>query len=570
MPLMGGVAIFGGAIITLLVLFSILPISVNISAPQVIGMFLASGVVALVGLIDDRRNLPATAKLVGQMIGFLILVYFGIQVRLPLPLCLNLSITFLWLAGISNAINFLDNMDGLSAGVSSVAAAFIMLLGLQNDQFLVAGLAAAVLGATIGFLRFNFKPAQIFMGDAGALFLGFLLALLGLQLRFPANSSFVTWMVPVFILALPIFDTTLVVVGPEVPLALGLADRLRSEGRTVFGPVAAAAQIESSKAFSKDVMQAAGVPTAASATFTELAPALAYVATHPEPLVVKASGLAAGKGAVVCTTRAEAAEALRGMMHSDQFGDAGHTVVIEAFLEGEELSVFAATNGREVRLFPAAQDHKRIGEGDTGPNTGGMGAYAPVAIATPELLARVEREVLLPTLRELERRGAPFRGLLYAGIMVHPDGTPNVVEFNCRFGDPETQVVLPLVQRGLTALLDAAARGESLPELQLRGGVALTTVLASAGYPESARKGDTITLPDQLPTGVTVYHAGTALKDGALVTAGGRVLTVTAVADDVAEAQRLSRDTAAQIGFDGQQYRRDIGWREVERASRRG
>jgi phosphoribosylamine--glycine ligase len=286
--------------------------------------------------------------------------------------------------------------------------------------------------------------------------------------------------------------------------------------------------------------------------------------------VVKASGLAAGKGAVVCATRAEAEAALRSMMDSAQFGDAGHTVVIEAFLEGEELSVFAATNGRDVRLFPAAQDHKRIGEGDTGPNTGGMGAYAPVAIATPALLERVEREVLLPTLRELERRGAPFRGLLYAGIMVHPDGTPNVVEFNCRFGDPETQVVLPLVERGLTALLDAAARGEPLPELQLRGGVALTTVLASAGYPDSSRKGDVITIPTDLPEGVTVYHAGTALKDGILVTAGGRVLTVTALADSIDAAQRISRDVAERIAFDGKQFRRDIGWREVAREKREG
>lgn len=213
MPLMGGVAIFGGAIITLLALFTILPISVNLSAPQVIGMLLASGVVALVGLIDDRRNLPATAKLAGQMVGFLILVYFGIQVRLPIPLWLNLSITFLWLAGISNAINFLDNMDGLSAGISSVISSFILLLSIFNGQYLVASVAAAILGSCLGFLRYNFHPARIFMGDAGALFLGFLLAVLGLQLRFPDNVNAVTWMVPVFILGLPIFDTTLVVIS---------------------------------------------------------------------------------------------------------------------------------------------------------------------------------------------------------------------------------------------------------------------------------------------------------------------------------------------------------------------
>ncbi len=358
----------------------------------------------------------------------------------------------------------------------------------------------------------------------------------------------------------------LVVVGPEVPLALGLADRLRAEGRTVFGPSAAAAQIEASKAFSKDVMAAAGVPTAASATFTELEAALAYIATHAEPLVVKASGLAAGKGAVVCETRAEAEAAVRDMLGDRRFGHAGDVVVIEAFLVGEELSLFAVTNGREVRVLPAAQDHKRIGEGDTGPNTGGMGAYTPVAIATPEVLARIEREVLLPVLQEMERRGAPFRGLLYAGLMMHPDGTPNVVEFNCRFGDPETEAVLPLLGRGLTALLDAAARGEPLPEITVRPGAAVTTVLASAGYPESSSKGDPISIPDDLPLGVTVYHAGTALTShGTLVTNGGRVLAVTAVAESFAAAQGMSRDAAAAIEFKGKQFRRDIGWREISR-----
>ncbi len=360
-------------------------------------------------------------------------------------------------------------------------------------------------------------------------------------------------------------EAELVVVGPEVPLALGLADRLRAVGRDVFGPDAAGARIEASKAFSKDVMQAAGVPTAASRTFTDLAAALAYVETHAEPLVVKASGLAAGKGAVVCPTRTEASLTLREMLGEGRFGEAGHTVVVEAFLEGEELSVFAITNGADVALLPAAQDHKRIGDGDTGPNTGGMGAYAPVAIATPAVLARVEREVLRPALAELARRGATYRGVLYAGLMMHPDGTPNVVEFNCRFGDPEAQVVLPLVASGLAALLRAAARGEPLPPVTLRDATALTTVLASAGYPESSRKGDPITIPADLPDGITVYHAGTAVKDGALVTAGGRVLAVTAVARDIREAHRLSRDAAERIAFAGKQFRRDIGWREEGR-----
>ena len=358
----------------------------------------------------------------------------------------------------------------------------------------------------------------------------------------------------------------LVIIGPELPLALGLADRLRDEGRAVFGPGAAAACIESSKAFAKDVMTAAGVPTATSRIFSDLSAALDYVATHPEPLVVKASGLAGGKGAVVCATRDEAREAVQAMLGDRRFGAAGEVVVIESFLEGEELSVLAVTNGREVRLLPAAQDHKRLLDGDRGPNTGGMGAYAPVSIASPDVLARIERDVLLPTLAELERRGAPFRGVLYAGLMMHPDGTPNVVEFNCRLGDPETQAVLPLVASGLTALLDAAARGEALPEITLHPGVAVTTVLASAGYPEAPRKGQAITLPRNIPAEVTVYHAGTAQQpDGTLVVSGGRVLAVTAIASTFERARQASGEAAAQIEFEGKQFRTDIGWREEER-----
>jgi len=232
------------------------------------------------------------------------------------------------------------------------------------------------------------------------------------------------------------YGIDLVVVGPEAPLAEGLADRLRAEGRAVFGPSRAAAQVEASKAFSKAVMERAGVPTAASRTFTALAPALAYVEQHAEPLVVKASGLAAGKGAVVCPTRAEAKATVTAMLGEGKFGDAGRTVVIEEFMEGEELSVLAITNGEGIVLLPAAQDHKRLGEGDTGPNTGGMGAYAPVAIATPALLAQVERTVLAPMLKQLAREGAPYTGVLYAGLMIGPDGAPRVVEFNCRLGDP--------------------------------------------------------------------------------------------------------------------------------------
>jgi phosphoribosylamine---glycine ligase len=358
----------------------------------------------------------------------------------------------------------------------------------------------------------------------------------------------------------------LTVVGPEVPLARGLADRLRAEGRAVFGPNAAAAQIEASKAFAKDVMQVAGVPTAASRTFRDLQPALDHVARHDEPLVVKASGLAAGKGAVVCATRAEAAEVLRGMLAGGTMGDAGRTVVIESFLQGEEISVLALTDGREIELLPVAQDHKRLLEGDAGPNTGGMGAYSPVAIATPALLERVRQEVLTPTLVEMRRRGTPFSGVLYAGLMIAPDGAPWVVEFNCRLGDPEAQVVLPLVAGGLTACLQSVADGGPPLPLQLRPDAAVTTVLAAAGYPDAPQKGAAIAVPSRLPEGVTVFHAGTTRDQAGVLRAnGGRVLTITAVAPSFAEAQRRSREAAAAIEFEGKVWRRDIGWREAAR-----
>lgn len=365
----------------------------------------------------------------------------------------------------------------------------------------------------------------------------------------------------------------LTVVGPEAPLASGLADRLREAGRAVFGPSAAAARIEASKAFAKDVMAAAGVPAASSRTFVaaEIKMALACVDRHPEPLVVKASGLAAGKGAIVCATRDEARRAVNGMLRDGVFGEAGRTIVVEAFIEGEELSVFAITNGRDLRILPAAQDHKRLLELDRGPNTGGMGAYSPVSLGTPELLSRVERDVFLPTLKEMARRGTPFIGLLYAGLILDYAGTPHVIEFNCRFGDPETQAILPLVTSGLAGALDAAARGEALPEVGVGRGAAVTTVLAAAGYPEAPRRGDLIEIPAMLPEDVRVFHAGTQLDEtGALRTNGGRVLTVTAVRPTFAAAQLASRGAAEEIRFEGKQYRKDIGWRESRRLGARG
>ncbi|MFN8653061.1 MAG: phosphoribosylamine--glycine ligase [Gemmatimonadales bacterium] len=358
----------------------------------------------------------------------------------------------------------------------------------------------------------------------------------------------------------------LVIVGPEAPLAEGLADRLRAEGRAVFGPNRAAAEIEASKAFAKDVMVAAGVPTAASRSFTDLAAALQYVDRHAEPLVVKASGLAAGKGAVVCETRAEARETLQQMLGEKKFGEAGSVVVIEEFMPGEELSLLAITNGREIELLPAAQDHKRLGEGDTGPNTGGMGAYSPVALGTTALLDRVKAEVLAPTLAELERRGARYNGVLYAGLMIGPDGAPRVVEFNCRLGDPETQVVLPLVEEGLTECFYRVARGEAPSPLEVSRKSAVTTVLAAKGYPDAPEKGAAISIPDHLAQGVTVFHAGTSRDaTGVLRVSGGRVLNVTAVASHFHEAQALSRAAAGSIEFAGRIFRGDIGWREARR-----
>ena len=358
----------------------------------------------------------------------------------------------------------------------------------------------------------------------------------------------------------------LVVVGPEGPLAAGLADRLRARKIAVFGPSAAAAQIEASKAWAKDVMVAAGVPTAASMTFAELPGAFKYIDAHPEPLVVKASGLAAGKGAVVCATRAEAREAARQMLGDGIFGEAGRLVVIEAFLEGEELSLMALTNGRDITILPGAQDHKRLLEGDRGPNTGGMGAYSPVSLETPALLDKVRRRVLEPTLAEMAARDAAFSGVLYAGLMVDRGGDPWVVEFNCRFGDPETQVILPRVTGGLLAALHAAALGEPLPPVTVSPDAAVTTVLAARGYPDRPDKGAAIRIPRSLPDRVTVFHAGTRRDEaGALLVDGGRVLAVTATAPTFAEAQRVSRDAAEQISFAGRQYRRDIGWREAAR-----
>jgi len=360
-----------------------------------------------------------------------------------------------------------------------------------------------------------------------------------------------------------------VIVGPEGPLAAGLADDLRAAGVSVFGPSAAAARLESSKAFAKEVMRRANVPTAASASFTDLDRALAHVAAHAEPLVVKASGLAGGKGAVVCETRAAAKAAAQAMLADGRFGDAGREVVIEEFLDGEEMSVLALTDGEQVAILPPAQDHKRLGEGDTGPNTGGMGACCPVTPGTRSLLTRVRREVLVPTLRAMARDGTPFSGVLYAGLMIRPDGSAALIEFNCRFGDPETQAVVPVLPPGITHAMGAIATGAWQPEGDLidPNGAAVTIVLASRGYPERPETGAAITIPDDLGADVLVFHAGTTRDDsGVLRVAGGRVLTVTGLGPDVATAAKVSLAACERIRFDGRIYRRDIGRREIQRA----
>lgn len=362
----------------------------------------------------------------------------------------------------------------------------------------------------------------------------------------------------------------LTVVGPEAPLAAGLVDHLVTAGRHAFGPTAAAARIEASKAFAKDVMAAAGVPTAASRTFADEPAAAAYIRGHAEPLVVKASGLAAGKGAIVCPTREAAEEAARRMLRGG-LGDAGLEIVVEEFLEGEEVSVIGITDGEQTLMLPAAQDHKRVGEGDTGPNTGGMGAYAPVTIATERFIDRADQEIFQPVLAQLDSMGAPYSGFLYAGIMLTGDDTPLVLEFNCRLGDPEAQVVLPLVDFDLLEHLWSIARKEPWrpPDSPLAAPrrAAVTTVLASAGYPAAARQGDPITLPDPVPDHTLIFHAGTARDPaGRLITAGGRVLSATGLGPDVPAAAARSRGLAEAVDFPGKVYRRDIAWREVARA----
>lgn len=361
------------------------------------------------------------------------------------------------------------------------------------------------------------------------------------------------------------------VVGPEAPLAAGIVDRFRAKALPIFGPTRAAAEIETSKAFAKALMADANVPTAHALVFTEAAKAKGAVRDLGLPVVIKASGLAAGKGVIICETQETADRAIDAMLVGGAFGAAGREVLVEEFMEGEELSAFAITDGENVLPLVPAQDHKRLLERDRGPNTGGMGAYAPVSLSSDALMGEIVERVFKPTIGAMAARGRAFTGLLYAGLMLTKDG-PRVVEFNCRFGDPETQAVLPVAQFSvpLAELLGAVARGERLPRgaTCTPNGAAVTTVLAAAGYPDQPRAGALISIPADLDN-VVVFHAGTTRDaDGHLVSAGGRVLGVTGLGATFAEAQRRSRDGAQRIEFDGRQFRSDIGWREAARVAR--
>jgi phosphoribosylamine--glycine ligase len=368
---------------------------------------------------------------------------------------------------------------------------------------------------------------------------------------------------------------SLVVVGPEVPLAEGITDYLQQQGLMVFGPTRLAAQIEASKAWAKALMQEAKIPTAKSAVFTQAEPAIAYVRKEGAPIVVKADGLAAGKGVTVAATVAEAEAAIADVFNG-KFGDAGSRVVIEECLVGEEASILALTDGLTIRPLLPAQDHKRIGEDDTGPNTGGMGAYAPAPIVTPQLMERIQTEILEPAIAVMRKREIDYRGILYAGLMITPEGTPKVIEFNCRFGDPETQVVLPLLETSLDELLLACVqqRLADLPPITWKTGTAACVVMAAGGYPDAYEKGKVITGIDQAEIGgAVVFHAGTQLKPDSkqplkqpsppstLVSDGGRVLGVTALGENFNNAIANTYDAVRCIQFDGMYYRRDIGHR---------
>ncbi|MEP2614827.1 phosphoribosylamine--glycine ligase [Marinobacter alexandrii] len=359
----------------------------------------------------------------------------------------------------------------------------------------------------------------------------------------------------------------LTIVGPEAPLVAGIVDQFEERGLRVFGPSAGAAQLEGSKAFTKDFLARQKIPTAAYANFTDVEEALAYVREQGAPIVVKADGLAAGKGVIVAMTLAEAEDAIRDMLAGNAFGDAGSRVVIEEFLDGEEASFIVMVDGEHVLAMATSQDHKRVGDGDTGPNTGGMGAYSPAPVVTADVHQRIMDEVIYPTVRGMAAEGHPYKGFLYAGLMIDGNGTPKVIEFNCRFGDPETQPFMLRMQSDLVELCGAAIDGkldQCRSDWDDRASVGI--VLAAGGYPAGYNKGDAISgLPETEIDGEKVFHAGTKLQGEQVVTNGGRVLCATALGKSVTEAQQRAYELAAKIHWDGVFYRKDIAFRAIAR-----
>ena len=365
-------------------------------------------------------------------------------------------------------------------------------------------------------------------------------------------------------------NVQLTIVGPEAPLVKGVVDLFRTRGLDIFGPTAAAAQLEGSKAFSKDFLARHNIPTAAYQSFTEVEPALAYLRERGAPIVVKADGLAAGKGVIVAETLEQAEEAVRDMLSGNAFGSAGARVVIEEFLDGEEASFIVMVDGENVLPMATSQDHKRVGDADTGPNTGGMGAYSPAPVVTDAVHQRVMDEVIYPTVRGMASEGNVYTGFLYAGLMIDASGAPKVIEFNCRFGDPETQPIMMRLQSSLVLLVEAAlAKALNKVEAQWSPEPAVGVVLAAGGYPADYRKGDVINgLDAAAKLDGKVFHAGTQLVDGQAATSGGRVLCATATGNSVADAQRKAYELAKLIDWEGMFYRSDIGYRAIERETK--
>ena len=361
-------------------------------------------------------------------------------------------------------------------------------------------------------------------------------------------------------------QVTLTVVGPEAPLAAGIVDIFRERGMKIFGPTRKAAQLESSKDFAKSFMERHGIPTARYQTFSDADAAHRYIDEQGAPIVIKADGLAAGKGVVVAMTLEEAHGAIDMMLSDNRFGDAGARVVVEEFLEGEEASFIVMVDGKNMLPLATSQDHKRLLDQDLGPNTGGMGAYSPAPIVTPQLHARVMREIIQPTVQGMAKDGIPFTGFLYAGLMIDAEGNPKTLEFNCRMGDPETQPIMARLKTDLVSVMEHAVAG-TLDEIELDWDrrTALGLVMAASGYPDAPRKNDVITgIPEETEHSMT-FHAGTSLDNKALTTQGGRVLCVVGLGDSVRVAQKHAYDALDQIHFDGMQFRRDIGWRALKR-----